>query len=80
MKPPIMEVGVRASLWMAPMLRRVMPLVGRKFELDDETIEMSAMFWYCDSSKAARELGFRARDPLETLRETVADLRARRPS
>jgi dihydroflavonol-4-reductase len=79
-KPPIMEVGVKTSLWMAPALRRLMPIVGRKFELDDATIEMSAMFWYCDSSKAARELGFSTRDPLETLRETVADLRARRPS
>jgi len=63
---------------MAPLLRRVMPLVGRKFELDDATIKMSSMFWYCSSAKAESELGFRIRDPLETLRATVEDLRARR--
>jgi dihydroflavonol-4-reductase len=54
-----------------------MPAIGRKFTLDDETIDMSGHFWYCDSTKAGRELGFHARDPLETLRDTVNDLRAR---
>ncbi|MBK5290467.1 MAG: NAD-dependent epimerase/dehydratase family protein [Acidobacteriia bacterium] len=77
-RPPFMEASVKASLLMAPLLRRTMPLVGRRFDLDDATIEMSGMFWYCDSSKASKELDFRIRDPLETLRDTVYDLRARR--
>ncbi|MBM3814345.1 MAG: NAD-dependent epimerase/dehydratase family protein [Acidimicrobiia bacterium] len=78
LRPPILEISVGASLAMAPLLRRVMPLVGRKFELDDATIKMSSMFWHCSSAKAESELGFRIRDPLETLRATVEDLRARR--
>ena len=41
-------------------------------------MEMSQYFWYCDSSKAERELGFVARDPGETLRDTIEDLLARR--
>jgi dihydroflavonol-4-reductase len=38
-------------------------------------IEMADYFWYFDSSKAARELGFAPRDPAETLQETVAYVR-----
>ncbi|MFI5288688.1 MAG: NAD-dependent epimerase/dehydratase family protein [Polyangia bacterium] len=41
------------------------------------SVEMSHLFWYCDSSKAERELGFVSRDPGETLDETVRDLRRR---
>jgi dihydroflavonol-4-reductase len=76
-RPPLLELSLEASLWSARALRRLLPLVGRTFPLDDATIEMSAHFWYCDSTKARTELGFRARDPLETLRETVEDLRRR---
>jgi dihydroflavonol-4-reductase len=77
-RPPLIELPLEASLWGARLLRRLLPLVGRSFPLDDATIEMSAHFWYCDSTKAATELGFGARDPLETLRDTVDDLRRRR--
>ncbi|HEV2860885.1 MAG TPA: NAD-dependent epimerase/dehydratase family protein [Pyrinomonadaceae bacterium] len=40
-----------------------------------EEIEMAEYFWYFDSSKAERELGFSARDPQETLLDTVAYVR-----
>jgi dihydroflavonol-4-reductase len=38
-------------------------------------IEMAEHFWYVDSTKAVRELGFNPRDPGETLQETVAYVR-----
>ncbi|HEX8472823.1 MAG TPA: NAD-dependent epimerase/dehydratase family protein [Pyrinomonadaceae bacterium] len=38
-------------------------------------IEMAEHFWYLDSSKAARELGFAPRDPADTLYDTVVYLR-----
>jgi dihydroflavonol-4-reductase len=38
-------------------------------------IEMAQYFWYLNCSKAARELGFRPRDPGETLHDTAAYLR-----
>jgi dihydroflavonol-4-reductase len=76
-RPPLLELPLRLSQAAAPVMRRLMPLVGRRFKLDDATIEMSSMFWYCDCSKAARELGFTTRDPAATLRETVEDLRRR---
>jgi dihydroflavonol-4-reductase len=38
-------------------------------------IEMAQYFWYLNCSKAARELGFKSRDPGETLHDTVVYLR-----
>ncbi len=40
--------------------------------VDRVSVEMGQRFWYLDASKAERELGFRARDPYETLHDTVA--------
>jgi dihydroflavonol-4-reductase len=74
-RAPAMTSPAWLSLLMAPILRKVM----RKFTIDDATIEMSGLFWYCDSAKAERELGFKARDPIETLRDTVEDIYTRRP-
>jgi dihydroflavonol-4-reductase len=69
--PPLSLVGAR-------VLRKVLPIAGRKFELDDASVKMSALFWYCNSSKARRELGFETRDAAETIRDTVSYLRRRR--
>ena len=38
-------------------------------------IEMAEYFWYFDSTKAARELGFAPRDAAETLQDTVTYVR-----
>jgi dihydroflavonol-4-reductase len=43
--------------------------------VDPVSVDMSRYFWYLDAGKAARELGFAARDPGETLYETVACLK-----
>lgn len=39
------------------------------------SIEMAQYFWYLNCHKATRELGFRPRDPGETLQDTVSYLR-----
>ncbi len=80
-RPPKMQPSLGLSLASARILRHIFPLIGKKFEgLDDDTIRMAALFWYCDSSKAIAELGFTPRDPIETLRDTVEDIRRRRRS
>lgn len=43
--------------------------------VEPAAVEMAEYFWYLDSSKAARELGFSPRDPGETLFDTVKYLR-----
>ena len=43
--------------------------------VESDAVEMAEYFWYLDSAKAVRELGFTARDPAETLHETVIYIR-----
>jgi dihydroflavonol-4-reductase len=61
----------------ARMLERVAARVGVSPPVDAVSVEMAQCFWYLDASKAERELGWKARDPGETLHDTVEDLRAR---
>jgi dihydroflavonol-4-reductase len=77
MRAPALQPSLRLSLASAHLLRRLMPLVGKSFPMDDESIKMSALFWYCESTKARKEFGFQTRDPVETLRDTVNYLRHR---
>jgi len=44
--------------------------------VDLVSVEMGRRFWYLDASKAERELDFNARDPYETLHETVAYIKS----
>jgi dihydroflavonol-4-reductase len=44
---------------------------GTEAPLDPRSVEMGEHFWYCDARKAEGELGFVARDPQETLYDTV---------
>jgi dihydroflavonol-4-reductase len=62
-----------AATWMG----RAGALVGVSAALDPVSVEMAQCFFYVDSGKAERELGWRARDPNATLYDTVVDLRAR---
>ena len=48
--------------------------MGGSPPIDEESAEMGQYFWYCSSEKAELLLGFSARDPGETLRDTVRDL------
>ncbi|MGH8248443.1 MAG: NAD-dependent epimerase/dehydratase family protein, partial [Gammaproteobacteria bacterium] len=74
---PRLSLPPRAARIGAGLLRRAYPLLGCRYELDDASVQMSSCFWYCDSAKARRELGFQPREPLETLRATIEDIRRR---
>ena len=49
--------------------------LGRKVPVEPQSVEMAQYFWYFDSGKASRELGFQPRDPADTLRDTVKYIR-----
>ncbi len=51
--------------------------LGTKPLVDRVSAEMAQYYWYADSSKARAELGWEPRDAMDTLSDTVADLRAR---
>lgn len=78
-RAPKLAPSLEFSLSSARVLRRLYRWAGKRFELDDVSIRMSALYWYCNSAKARAELHFEARDPGETLRDTVEDLRGRMP-
>ena len=50
---------------------------SRAPEIEPAELDMATHFWYVDSTKARRELGFAPRDPYETLADTVAYTRER---
>ncbi len=59
------------------LFSRAVRAIGGTPPVDEVTAELGQYFWYCTSEKAERELGWNARDPGETLRDTVDDLVAR---
>jgi dihydroflavonol-4-reductase len=59
----------------AALVEHLYRQLGREAPVDAISVEMSQVYWYCDSSRAARELGFAPRDPGETLDETIRYLR-----
>jgi dihydroflavonol-4-reductase len=61
----------------AEIMERVSKRMKVESPIDRVSAEMGQHFWYVDSKKATRELGFSPRDAIETLSDTVADLRAR---
>jgi dihydroflavonol-4-reductase len=73
---PKLMLPLPVQLWGARILRRVLPLIGKKWELDDASIEMSSKYWYCSSTKARNDLGFETRRAEDTLRETIEYLRS----
>ncbi len=66
----------RAVAKLSGVIEEVYRHQGHDAPLDRVSVEMSQHFWYCDSSRATRELGFDPRDPAETLDDTVRDLRS----
>jgi dihydroflavonol-4-reductase len=66
------------ALGIGHLFTKAVRAIGGEPPVSEASIEMGQYFWYCDASKAERELGFRPRDPGETLRDTVEDLVARK--
>ncbi|HVW30216.1 MAG TPA: NAD-dependent epimerase/dehydratase family protein [Polyangiaceae bacterium] len=66
-------VAVEATRLFGKMVKAV----GGELPMSVESVEMAQYYWYCDSGKAMRELGFAPRDLTETLRDTISDLLAR---
>jgi dihydroflavonol-4-reductase len=68
--PVIARVG-------AELAERLLSSLGMAMPIDAVSFDMAQFYWYLDATKAETELGWTSRDPLETLYDTVRDLRAR---
>jgi len=76
---PRLRVPGRWARFGAGVIESIAEWRGTAAAVDKTSVEMAEHFWYLDPSKAARELGFAARDPQETLMDTIRDLRSHFP-
>lgn len=68
--PELTKLGMKA-------IEKLAERLGASLPIDAVSVEMASYYWYLDATRAETVLGWRARDPMETLADTVADLRAR---
>jgi dihydroflavonol-4-reductase len=68
---PALSLPSKVNLAGVRLLEKLADWRGAEAPIDVHSVEMGEVFWYCDSTKAERELGFVARDPHETLHDTV---------
>ncbi len=72
---PKLPMPSDAAITGARLLDGALRLVGKRSALDPITVEMATHYWYIDSTKAERALGFTPRDPQLTLKDTVRWIR-----
>lgn len=79
-RAPWLRVPTAVGWWLAAAAHRAKRVLLRYDDptLDPVVVEMAAAFWYLDASRAAADLGFAPRPADDTLRDTVAYLRAHR--
>jgi len=79
-KAPLLRMPASrpVALGLNQLFTKAVEAIGGRVPVDPVSVEMAQYFWYCSAEKAERELGFVARDPGETLRDTVEDLVKRR--
>jgi len=73
--PPRLKLPAKLNRWGASLVEELYRHRGKEPPVDRISVEMSEHFWWIDSAKAERELGFQARDPQLTLVDTVTYLR-----
>jgi dihydroflavonol-4-reductase len=75
---PVLRLPKKPALAMAShwAYTRALAWVGGSTAVEMSSVEMGSHFWYCDCSKAERELGWAPRDAQVTLRDTVNDILA----
>lgn len=74
--PPVLRLprSRALALGMHRLYERGLRALGGAPAIDETSVAMAQCYWYCDSSKAERELAWQPRDPGDTLRDTVRDL------
>jgi dihydroflavonol-4-reductase len=73
---PRITVPAKLSRWGASLIEHAYRARGKEPPVDRISAEMAEHYWWFDSAKAERELGFEARDPSLTLHDTVDYLRS----
>ncbi|MFO0728355.1 MAG: NAD-dependent epimerase/dehydratase family protein [Myxococcota bacterium] len=74
---PALKLKERWAVLGAKLVEGAFYAMDRSSPVDVISVEMGCAHWGCSSEKAKAELGFIARDPLETIADTVRDLEKR---
>jgi dihydroflavonol-4-reductase len=74
-KAPMFSVPKRVAIAGSNFISSLYKTFDKPAPFEASEVEMGEYFWYFDSSKAAEELGFTTRDPMETLQDTIKYLR-----
>ena len=75
--PPPLRLPSPVKIAAAHLMEKWARRSGREPDLPAADVEMGEHWFFIDSSKAERLLGFSPRDPMETLAETISYVRAR---
>ena len=73
--PPRLKLPPKLNKWGASVIEEIYRWRGKEPPVERISVEMAEHYWWIDSTKAQRELGFEARDPQLTLVDTVSYLR-----
>jgi dihydroflavonol-4-reductase len=76
---PRVKLPKQVNILGAFALERFNKARGAEVKLDPYEVEIGEHWFWCDSSKASLELGFKARDTYETLNDTVSYVLSRFP-
>ncbi|MFT3700225.1 MAG: NAD-dependent epimerase/dehydratase family protein [Kofleriaceae bacterium] len=72
---PRVKLPPKFAKWSAGIIEEVYRWGGKEPPVEKISVEMAHHYWWIDSTKAERELGFEPRDPQLTLVDTVDYLR-----
>jgi dihydroflavonol-4-reductase len=75
LKVPRGDLASRVSVLATRLQAGLYEKLGRTPPLEPSAVEMARYFWHFDSHRARDELGFAAREPADTLFDTVSYLR-----
>jgi nucleoside-diphosphate-sugar epimerase len=73
---PKIKISKKLHSVTSKVIEGVYDTIGKTPPVEPVSMEMSRYFWYADSSKAKKELGFTTRDPGETLYDTIRYIRS----
>ena len=76
---PKLKLPPKVNVLGAKLLEKWAKYRGTEPALDEHSVDIGEHWFYLDASKAEQELGFKARDPHETLYDTVQFILARMP-
>jgi dihydroflavonol-4-reductase len=74
---PLMKGRGNVPFWLARAQASLYRHWGKTPPFEPASVEMATYFWYFDDRKAKDELGFAARDPADTLFDTMTYVRER---